>query len=176
MKGLSQQWLFSFFKIIFFQRRGVMTFGNYYSKLYHHGIKGQKWGVRNGPPYPLDKSGKHDTIIKDAIASGAVSKKINREKQLRHTKHGHTPGRSYIDGDLEYAQKLVDKLSGTGTPIRDKHWNWTHQERVEDPHIIGTHLDRNSGIETRTNKAVITYSKTGSHIYPAKRKGKNNET
>lgn len=22
--------------------------------LAHHGIKGQKWGVRNGPPYPLD--------------------------------------------------------------------------------------------------------------------------
>ena len=22
--------------------------------IYHHGIKGQKWGVRNGPPYPLD--------------------------------------------------------------------------------------------------------------------------
>lgn len=21
--------------------------------LEHHGIKGQKWGVRNGPPYPL---------------------------------------------------------------------------------------------------------------------------
>lgn len=28
------------------------------AELYHHGIKGQKWGVRNGPPYPLgsDKS------------------------------------------------------------------------------------------------------------------------
>lgn len=23
-------------------------------ELYHHGIKGQKWGVENGPPYPLD--------------------------------------------------------------------------------------------------------------------------
>lgn len=23
------------------------------NKLYHHGIKGQKWGKRNGPPYPL---------------------------------------------------------------------------------------------------------------------------
>ena len=23
------------------------------SELYHHGIKGQKWGKRNGPPYPL---------------------------------------------------------------------------------------------------------------------------
>lgn len=22
-------------------------------ELYHHGIEGQKWGVRNGPPYPL---------------------------------------------------------------------------------------------------------------------------
>ncbi len=25
--------------------------------LAHHGVEGQKWGVRNGPPYPLDKSG-----------------------------------------------------------------------------------------------------------------------
>ena len=24
------------------------------AELYHHGIKGQKWGVQNGPPYPLD--------------------------------------------------------------------------------------------------------------------------
>lgn len=25
-------------------------------ELHHHGIEGQKWGVRNGPPYPLDTS------------------------------------------------------------------------------------------------------------------------
>lgn len=25
-----------------------------FSELYHHGIKGQSWGEKNGPPYPLD--------------------------------------------------------------------------------------------------------------------------
>lgn len=24
----------------------------------HHGVEGQQWGVRNGPPYPLDKANK----------------------------------------------------------------------------------------------------------------------
>lgn len=28
--------------------------------LAHHGVKGQKWGVRNGPPYPIDKTGGKD--------------------------------------------------------------------------------------------------------------------
>lgn len=26
------------------------------NELYHHGVKGQKWGVKNGPPYPIDRS------------------------------------------------------------------------------------------------------------------------
>lgn len=157
-----------------------MWLNNYRTWLYHHGVKGQKWGVRNGPPYPIGengggggksvaKSSGHDTIVEDAIRSGKVLKKINKDKQSRHTKSGHIPGRSYLDGDLEFAQALVDKLSGTGYAFVDENGNWNHRERVMAKHIIGTHVDMD-GSETKTNMAMIAYSKTGSHIYPAKRK------
>lgn len=42
----------------------------------HHGILGQKWGVKNGPPYPLDEnsgsnsSGKHGGDKKKSGSSG----------------------------------------------------------------------------------------------------------
>lgn len=39
--------------------------------LMHHGIKGQRWGVENGPPYPLDK---------------AESKRIKAEARLKRQK------------------------------------------------------------------------------------------
>lgn len=136
--------------------------------LQHHGIKGQKWGVRNGPPYPLDKSIRNDTIVRDAIESGVVSKKINREKQMRHTKSWHTPGRSYLDGDLDFAQELVDELSGTGEAVFGDSGQWLRMERVEASRNIGVLVDYETGQEKRTNKAMIRYSKTGAHIHPRK--------
>lgn len=34
----------------------MLSYNPYYAKyLSHHGIKGQEWGVKNGPPYPLDE-------------------------------------------------------------------------------------------------------------------------
>ena len=30
------------------------------AELYHHGIEGQKWGIRNGPPYPLDSDSRKE--------------------------------------------------------------------------------------------------------------------
>lgn len=152
--------------------------------LAHHGIKGQKWGVRRGPPYPIgsqnasvDKSSKigkiTNEVVKRALESGEVSSEINPDKQKRHLRDGHPQGRSYIDGDLEYAQRLVDQLSGTGDPVTDGNGKWSNKERVVSPHIIGTYVDFN-GVATKTNRAMIVYSKTGSHIYP--RKKGDNET
>lgn len=38
-------------------------------ELYHHGIKGQKWGVQNGPPYPLDQK-THNKVTKGSGSDG----------------------------------------------------------------------------------------------------------
>lgn len=152
--------------------------------LRHHGIKGQKWGVRHGPPYPLsaetkshmdkppiqevlEKSQNRDTIVQDAISSGEVSKTVNREKQMRHTLDGHSEGRSYLYGDLDYAQELVDELSGTGTPKLNQHDAWTHKETVTASEVVGVCVD-SDGQETESHSAMIVYSKTGAHIYPRK--------
>jgi hypothetical protein len=35
----------------------------YQNELFHHGIKGQKWGVRRGPPYPLREETKRIKVL-----------------------------------------------------------------------------------------------------------------
>ena len=140
--------------------------------LEHHGIKGMHWGVRRTPEQLAAAKGlasdeKTDTIVVDAIKSGEVSTKVNSEKQLRHTKDGHTPGRSYIDGDLEDAQQLIDELGGTGTPLVTSDGRWLHKERVSADATIGVYAD-SDGNESESSNAMIVYSKNGAHIYPRK--------
>ena len=68
------------------------------AELYHHGIKGQKWGVQNGPPYPLG-SGKNVKIFisgssKTEDSNGLyyrkdlpieIKKEINKGMKLHNT-------------------------------------------------------------------------------------------
>jgi len=42
--------------------------------LIHHGILGQKWGQRNGPPYPLSAS-EHSVSEKKADYKKSINKK-----------------------------------------------------------------------------------------------------
>lgn len=142
-------------------------------ELQHHGVKGQKWGVKNGPPYPLRSSVKavratKKSMLTEEIRNGKISTNINKDKQKRHTKAEHISGRSYLNGDVGYAQELVNRLSGTGRLIYDSNGNWNHKELVTDKHMIGYHVDPESGKETKTKNGTIVYSKTGSHIFPRK--------
>lgn len=65
-----------------------MERAEFYSALYdsnnyleHHGVDGQKWGKRNGPPYPLDSEGKAD-LIKQRKAEKKREKKEAIKKVL----------------------------------------------------------------------------------------------
>lgn len=88
--------------------------------LEHHGILGQKWGVKHGPPYPLDKktsrkvkSGKVSINIKD-LSDDDLKKIVNRlqmEKQLKDlTKEQKSRGKKFGD-------KAIDRLFDTGLDI-----------------------------------------------------------
>lgn len=50
--------------------------------LEHHGIKGQKWGVKNGPPYPLDQN-THDLVVN---ADKQLSKEEIRQQRAERVK------------------------------------------------------------------------------------------
>ena len=42
-------------------------------ELMHHGIKGQRWGKRNGPPYPLEASYKDPKSMSDDMKTWKYS-------------------------------------------------------------------------------------------------------
>lgn len=48
-----------------FSEKGLQAFYEYTEELEHHGILGQKWGRKQGPPYPLD-AGDHSAAEKKA--------------------------------------------------------------------------------------------------------------
>ena len=119
----------------------------------------------------VEKSGKSGIIaIRNTIKSGEVSTRINPQKQNRHTKNssGYIPGRSYIYGDLEDAQKLVDKLSCTGSPVMSKSGVWQNKKRIINDSAIGVYVNHTTKQEIETKKALIIYSSSGIHIVPRK--------
>lgn len=90
------------------------------NELYHHGTEGQKWGVRNGPPYPLDAAGKaavREQRRRNKINVGLglnaameAHKKMNSKKPLskedyKMYKEMYNKGKK---ANLKYAKELIN--------------------------------------------------------------------
>lgn len=94
----------------FFMQSGIgwAIHRNADQELTHHGIKGQSWGVRNGPPYPLDQK-THNSVVNnqnkstekglipelvigasmiwsiDSMINGPITRLVKRIKQNKKT-------------------------------------------------------------------------------------------
>lgn len=78
-----------------------------YQELYHHGVAGQHWGVKNGPPYPLTKEAK-----KALRYSKKAQKYQNKANQMRTKSHEQENkyNESLKDHEVKKKSKKVLKL------------------------------------------------------------------
>lgn len=84
-------------------------------ELYHHGVDDQRWGVRHGPPYPLDPNPAKQAIRKkrsllDVMRDRhAIRKKKHEEKEER--KNAEENKKAIESGNAEAILKRKDKMS-----------------------------------------------------------------
>ena len=107
--------------------------------------------------------------IRILVLSNKTTKTINKGHQTKHIKSssGYIPGRSYIYGDLEDAQALVDRYHGTGKAVLTRKGEWANKEMILAENIVGVNLDPQTGTETETQRFTIHYGKKGVHVVPA---------
>ena len=108
--------------------------------------------------------------IKAFLRSDAVNKTVNPEKQSKHDTNsaGYIKGRSYLLPGIN-AQELVDMYHGTGHVHINKRGDWDKEVVIAD-NDIGINVDKTTGRETLTDRYIIHYSKTGTHIVPTRRR------
>lgn len=108
-------------------------------ELQHHGVKGQEWGVRNGPPYPLDKRTAKNNY-----------KELRKSKYVQAQIH-KKPGTSVYVDDWDEQRKMRNKVS-------DKAYNELKKasKRLSD---ISTDIEDYPYFDNADKKASAKYDK-----------------
>lgn len=112
--------------------------------------------------------------IRELIKSDGTPKKLNVGKQNQHIREskGYKEGKSYIYGDLNTAQELVDTYHGTGEIVLTRSGEWNHKEIITAKDSLGVVLFPDTKSDEETNRATIHYSKKGTHVVPTRREKK----
>lgn len=98
--------------------------------LMHHGRKGQKWGVRNGPPYPLKdgrSNGKAKIASQTSVTKSTYSKindifrKMSLEDRRRIDPDISSKPQDYYDSVESYLRKTAfNSVRGDGFLVAEK--------------------------------------------------------
>lgn len=128
------------------------------NELYHHGILNQKWGVRNGPPYPLG-GGDYSESEKRAIY-----KERKKKNSIYNKKHFDTVlKKGTVLSTLSYDQnrtKNVDMFYAAHTKLDKHEYNALFNRPIpkpildEDGNEIGTGQCLKYRINNETNTDV----------------------
>lgn len=112
----------------------------------------------------------------ERIESGELPLTLNTGNQNKHIQSSHSfkaeDKKSILYGDLETAQKLVNKYHGKGKLKFTANGKWTNKEIVTTDSDIGIVFDPETGESKTTNRFAIHYGKKGTHIVPIKREDK----
>lgn len=156
--------------------------GRYYDdELYHHGIKGQSWGAKNGPPYPLNAAGKarfRDRLkqrtkeLKDGVAS--VGKKVSSAgsnyKEAKATKKALKIEEKAAKKQEQH-QRNLENLAKSPTYLYKHRDSFTTEELNQALNRINTEqrLHQASMQELRRGKDIVDtilgYGKTINDAY-----------
>lgn len=97
-------------------------------ELMHHGVTGQVWGVRNGPPYPLDSSVSTGTKLKENITKTrsiieSSGENVTKE-QIKAYKDAIKEGKKFIkkhyNDSIKQEKKNVEKYLKDAEKARNK--------------------------------------------------------
>ena len=141
--------------------------------LAHHGILGQKWGVKNGPPYPLgvsnhsqsEKKAGWKKSLKDSYIGAMDKKAANRQSKADSYAQKYGKRSQVLDTKARIAKEEADKVrSVKQKKVADKQVENKNHLTDEQKRMI-----RNGAIAAGAALAVVG----GMYLY---KKGKLNPT
>lgn len=127
---------------------------NWREELYHHGIKGQKWGVRNGPPYPLrakdhsvseKKAGWRKSLVGGTSGGlfGSSKPKNYRPSNAEISEAAKRAARGSVHADAETQriiantrQEVYEQLGGKKKLDRSKMLTYQQKHYSDDDYVV----------------------------------------
>lgn len=131
--------------------------------LYHHGIEGQKWGVENGPPYPLDPED-HSAAEKRAMAREerrAEKRKKKNQKYIDIANKRLNKRQDYIDEKYNI-DNLSSKLGTMGNIETSANQNAMSQKVRDLNNAIKSNEDRMIALGKKTRNMRVADLSIGS--------------
>ena len=115
-------------------------------ELYHHGIKGQEWGVKNGPPYPLDRETKRKTYgsSKERLSNKEFKKRVKNFNNLDHDRY-----ENYVKA---FVKEALYQRSIVGLAKRNREARLSEQKYEEERDLA--RIDKRTGLKIKSDQSM----------------------